>query len=1372
MAGPMAGYHHFYINSGGTPVPVRWQTTANVFTADTDGPAGQNFTTLCTTATTTWNAVTDALDIFGTPVTSAVNFTGANLNTAWGNLTGDGKYELVYDANGAALTALGLDPASVNGYGPSRKRLVGSSGVIDDAFFVVTGTRTNFDLLSTLIHELGHIQGLAHSTVGMHTSATPETALDKIALNSVPTMHPFSLGTGNTSRRTLEPDDMASLRELYPESGAASRWASISGEVKRCGSSAAVVGANVRLISTTNSAVQISRFSSYDGNASGRYTMSFIPAGTYRVVVEPMGANGFTLNRFGSPPARADADFDFEYLSPSAVELACSEELPESAANIQNVAGTNGATQIGNDFRVGAPDLAFVVDDTGSMSEEIAAVRNILNNTITALQNATPARPFPLTAIVTFKDDVTKRIVSNNPTNLRTVVNALFASGGNDCPESSNAALLVAGRMLRNNGVAMLFTDADSRPDGPSRATVEAQYRAKGVRLFTLLSGTCTGDITPIAGPVGPVVSPPRPGRPSNNGEEYPDPAVNGSEPAVATFSNISNGTGGFFVAIEGINFGDTTETTRYTNTGTNLSISAVLPALALVTPTNAPRSATLNVEINGSNTNFVAGKSTLVFSGTGITVNSVTVSSPTLLTANISVAPAAALGFRDATVTTNLGVGVNETATGLGVLNVTTAVTIPTSISVTPSKGGQGQMLDATVNVAGVTLTGSSVADFGAGVTVMSNTLLNANTILAKIKVDAAATIGYRFVSVSTPGAGTATDTSPAGNFQVVASAPVVPTIISVTPNQVGRNATVNLTLTGLNTNFGLGTTVAVSGTGVTVNSTIVNSPNTLTVNVTVASAAALGFRDITATFGGQTASILNGIQIIDAGASSNISITAPTPSQVVNVSGVTFSWTVASGVTGYDLRVTKDGSLIFQGTLLGANSNSTLISLTEGNYGFQVRSCTGAFNDASCGVFAIVNFSVVFTAPTVAPTVTAPTNGQNLTNSTFNFQWTSVASASYYQIELINIAGGGTVELSLSLFGGPPPTSTIYTMPASSNYLVRVRGCTVGCGPWSSNVNFSVTLPAVPSVAPTMGSCSITSGNQLNCTWNAVTGADFYTLQVVQPTAGPGGGALTVASRQTTNTAVGPSDTVPVPCCAAVVFVTGCNGNGCGPYSSGTPVSVPGPNPGSPSLGTPLPGSASPDVSFSWNRVPGDNGSNTIYRLYVQDFSRGAPALDVLTTSNFYAAKFKADGNRYDALVVANPGLPSQVIGPPTAIIVHGTNPPSPTMVAPRHQTPEVTLTVPQGNVQLNWTPVPGATLYEYYVAVAGQGSPAARGITPGLFVQVPLPASGAPVIYSGIVRACPAATICNFGSDAGWGPWSNAPGGPGVTTFRVAP
>jgi hypothetical protein len=115
-----------------------------------------------------------------------------------------------------------------------------------------------------------------------------------------------------------------------------------------------------------------------------------------------------------------------------------------------------------------------------------------------------------------------------------------------------------------------------------------------------------------------------------------------------------------------------------------------------------------------------------------------------------------------------------------------------------------------------------------------------------------------------------------------------------------------------------------------------------------------------------------------------------------------------------------------------------------------------------------------------------------------------------------------------------------------------------------------------------------------------------------------------------------------------------------------------------------------------------------------------------------------------------------------------VRGTTVPAPTLVAPTHNG-----TITGGNITLGWTPVPGATLYEYYVARIGDAtySPT-RGVTLGLQVQVPLLSlNGQPTLYSGIVRACPAGATCAPGSDAGWGPWSNV-AGTGVVNFTVTP
>jgi glucose/arabinose dehydrogenase len=490
---------------------------------------------------------------------------------------------------------------------------------------------------------------------------------------------------------------------------------------------------------------------------------------------------------------------------------------------------------------------------------------------------------------------------------------------------------------------------------------------------------------------------------------------------------------------------------------------------------------------------------------------------------------------------------------------------------------------------------------------------------------------------------------------------------------------------------------------------------------------------------------------------------ITAPSAGQTISTGAVNVVWTTVAAASGYDLRILNGGNTVFSGSLTGNGATSTLVSLPQnGAYTVNVRACLGGFSDAQCGTFASRAFSMSATAPSNAPTVTAPSAGAVLTVSNVTLSWTAVSGNGalpvFYEVELTN-QPSGVPELQILL--ADPTLSTVGRLH-TGNFALRVRACQIGCSPWSPTVAFSANISPAPGSAPVVNTAVVNGGNSLNATWTAVSGAEWYQLFVIQPPpAGPGGGALTVAARQVVGTSI---SGLPVPTGGASVIVAACNGNGCGPFSGSKSITAAGPNPSAPQIGQPLGGSVvdGPSVFFSWSRVPGDNGSNTTYRLYVQDLSRATAALDVLTTNNFYGAYFRAEGARYDALVVANPG-PNQVVGPAVGFNVRGQSATAPTMTQPTHNS-----TVTAGNIPIGWSPVPGATLYEYFVANAG--APPTRGVTPGLMVQVPLAAlNGNPTVYNGIVRACPAGNTCAPGNDAGWGPWSDV-AGPGVVQFTV--
>jgi pimeloyl-ACP methyl ester carboxylesterase len=676
--------------------------------------------------------------------------------------------------------------------------------------------------------------------------------------------------------------------------------------------------------------------------------------------------------------------------------------------------------------------------------------------------------------------------------------------------------------------------------------------------------------------------------------------------------------------------------------------------------------------------------------------------------------------------------------------------VAMPTlwSLTVTKDGTGSGQVFSTPV---GISCGAACGAPFASGAVVTLTAVPDADSSFAGWSGGGCSGTGTCAVTMSSAQAVTATFTL----------APVLPQITYFTATPAVRTSAGASTLAWTTTGA---TSVAISGLGGTF---ALSGTRDVSVGATTT-------YTLTATNGAGSVTALATVNVLP-GAGTSLGtpvITAPSGGQTVTVAGVGFTWNAVASAAGYDVKLysATSGATVFAGSLVGNASTSTLVTLPDGAYLFAVRACNASgFASSNCGAFATRGFSVSQTSPTGAPTVTAPAQGAVLTASTQIFSWTAVPSVDpglslSYEVLLTDVAGGNIPDLQITV---PDPTlSTIYTLHSSALYELKVRACQAGCGPWSDPVTFSVDLPDVPTTAPSVPTCSVSGGNSLTCSWSAVSGADVYSFYVVQPTGGPGGGALSVATRLVSETTV----TLPVPQGFANVIVAACTGDGCGPYSGARGINPSGPNPSSPNLGTPLAASVvnGPGVEFSWNRIPGDDGTNTWYRLYVQDLSRQAAALDVYTQDNFYAAYFKAEGARYDALVVANPGLPTQVVGPPVGFNVGGLSANAPTMVSPPYQS-----TLQAGNLQLGWSPVPGGTLYQYWVAVLGQGTPVVTGVTPGLVVQVPLPAEGGvPTTYSGITRACMAPTGCSPTSDAGWGPWSNAPGGPGVTNFTVVP
>ncbi|MFY9586568.1 MAG: hypothetical protein WAT66_03820 [Actinomycetota bacterium] len=361
--------------------------------------------------------------------------------------------------------------------------------------------------------------------------------------------------------------------------------------------------------------------------------------------------------------------------------------------------------------------------------------------------------------------------------------------------------------------------------------------------------GTCTGCLTISTGPTISNVSP---GAGSNTGSL--DITVTGTNFAsgrtvflrktnqddiVGTVKNSPAPTSTSFVATVNLTLAApgtwdvvVTNPDKGSATCACFTVAGAAPTVTDADPDHIGQGA-VGAEVDLTGTNFAHG-AMVSFSGTGITVTDVVVNSAVSLTVTINVSTSAATTARDITVLNTDGQ--EDVCTGC-----LTIATGPTATSVDPTAYGQ-RATDQPFEITGTGFVdGATVSFSGTGVTVGAVTVDSPTSISTTISVSATAAATARDVIVTNPdlGAGTC-----AGCFTVHAA----PTVSALNPSAIGQGVTdQDIAVTG--TGFVNGAGATFSGTGVTVNNVTVNSGTSITINVDVASDAALGTRDLTVT-------------------------------------------------------------------------------------------------------------------------------------------------------------------------------------------------------------------------------------------------------------------------------------------------------------------------------------------------------------------------------------------------------------------------------------------------------------------------------------------------------------------------------------------
>jgi len=279
--------------------------------------------------------------------------------------------------------------------------------------------------------------------------------------------------------------------------------------------------------------------------------------------------------------------------------------------------------------------------------------------------------------------------------------------------------------------------------------------------------------------------------------------------------------------------------------------------SLTGITPSSANQGETLDVTITGENTNFTQGSGTSVhfsFEQASTTiVNSYTVIDDLNLVANITVPSNVSVGTYDVTTSNNIDGDIALT----GAFSVTQA----SLASITPSSAEQGETLNVSIVGENTHFSQASGTTLHFSFEQGSTTIVNSYNVVDDLNLTANVTIpsdvdpGTYTISTSGEYDGSLTlENSFTVNEYV---APPVASLTSISPDNADQGQTLDVTITGENTNFTQASTTVsfTNDQSETLTSTItVADVNTLTANVTIPADATIG--EYTVTVDGLTTS------------------------------------------------------------------------------------------------------------------------------------------------------------------------------------------------------------------------------------------------------------------------------------------------------------------------------------------------------------------------------------------------------------------------------------------------------------------------------------------------------------------------------------